>query len=155
MNRGSYDAVCDSPLPGAQRLGLRLDGEGRLCELELVPMSVPIKAAPTSLESVLRAFFAGGAIDYPMAPAGTPFQQRVWAAVTRIPRGETRRYGELADSLSSSARAVAGACRANPIPLLIPCHRVVAADGIGGYGGELVGANIELKRWLLEREQAL
>jgi len=76
------------------------------------------------------------AFDLPLAPAGTAFRRRVWAAMRRIPPGETRSYGDLARQLGSSARAVGQACGENPIPIIIPCHRVVAADGsLGGYSG--------------------
>ncbi len=143
------NAVVSSPLPGEVRLGVRLDDEGRVCEIDILPASTPLR----STAEFLHDFFDGRETTIPLAPVGTAFQRRVWSALRDIPRGTTKTYGELASELNSSARAVAGACRANPIPLLIPCHRVVAADGIGGYGGETVGANIELKRWLLEHER--
>ena len=84
---------------------------------------------------------------------GTKFRLRVWAELRRIPRGETRSYGELAEELGKrrAARAVGGACGANPIPVLIPCHRVLAADGsLGGFSGGL-----EWKRRLLAIEGVL
>lgn len=84
---------------------------------------------------------------------GTKFRLRVWAELIRIPRGETRSYGEIADELGKrrAARAVGGACGANPIPVLIPCHRVLAANGgLGGFSGGL-----EWKRRLLALEGAL
>ena len=65
-----------------------------------------------------------------------------------------RTYGELAKLLNSSARAVGGACRANPISLVIPCHRVVASNGLGGYGGATAGKRLAIKQWLLEHERA-
>jgi len=88
----------------------------------------------------------------PLAPGGTLFQQRVWMALRQIPPGERFTYGELAKRLGTSPRAVGGACRANPIPLLIPCHRVVAAHGLGGFAGETEGHWLRIKRWLLEHE---
>ena len=69
-----------------------------------------------------------------------------------IPAGEVRRYGQLADALGSSARAVGGACRANPVPLVVPCHRVVAAHGLGGFGGATGGKRLSVKQRLLEGE---
>ena len=87
----------------------------------------------------LDAYFDGDRRDFdlPLAPAGTAFQQRVWRAMREIPCGQVRTYGALAATLKSSARAVGGACGANPIPVIIPCHRVVAADGrLGGYSGD-------------------
>ena len=73
--------------------------------------------------------------DVPLQPRGTEFQQKVWQAMLDIPYGQVRTYGDIAHQLKSSPRAVGNACRANPIPLIIPCHRVVAASGIGGYAG--------------------
>ncbi|MEW6764569.1 MAG: methylated-DNA--[protein]-cysteine S-methyltransferase [Pseudomonadota bacterium] len=87
-----------------------------------------------------------------LSPVGTSFQQSVWAELTHIPPGTTRTYGDLAHALGTSPRAVGGALRANPIPLLIPCHRVVAADGLGGYAGA-GSEGIRRKRWLLRHEQ--
>jgi methylated-DNA-[protein]-cysteine S-methyltransferase len=86
---------------------------------------------------------------------GTPFQERVWATLLATPPGVTRRYGELADELGSSARAVGGACRANPVAIVIPCHRVVAARGLGGFDGRVSGEKMDVKRWLLRHEGAL
>ena len=86
------------------------------------------------------------------ADCGTAFQQRVWRALKAIPPGEVRTYGELAQSLASGPRAVAGACRANPWPLLIPCHRVVSAHGMGGYCGHTEGPYLAIKHWLLAHE---
>lgn len=86
----------------------------------------------------------------PLAPHGTPYQRRVWAELQRIPPGETRSYGDMARALASGPRAVGQANGRNPIPIIIPCHRVVGADGsIGGYSG-LDGA--DTKRFLLDLE---
>lgn len=86
---------------------------------------------------------------------GTPFQQKVWHALQNIPSSQTVSYGELANRLHTSARAVGNACRANPVPLVVPCHRVVAKNGIGGFSGATVGKDIDRKRWLLQHEGAL
>lgn len=83
---------------------------------------------------------------------GTAFQNKVWRALQRIPAGRTMTYGELANKLNSSPRAVGNACRNNPVSLVVPCHRVVARTGLGGFGGKLAGANISRKRWLLNHE---
>jgi methylated-DNA-[protein]-cysteine S-methyltransferase len=85
---------------------------------------------------------------------GTPFQQRVWRALCAIPPGRTRTYGDLARELASAPRAVGGACRANPIPVVVPCHRVVARAGIGGFGGQTTGPQLVRKGWLLAHELA-
>jgi methylated-DNA-[protein]-cysteine S-methyltransferase len=89
----------------------------------------------------------------PLALRGTPFQRRVWAAIDTIPRGHTRRYGDLAQALGSAARAVGGACGANPFPLLTPCHRVVGAKGLGGFARDTDGHLIRVKQWLLAHER--
>ncbi|MBM3564987.1 MAG: methylated-DNA--[protein]-cysteine S-methyltransferase [Alphaproteobacteria bacterium] len=92
------------------------------------------------------------AFDLPLKPAGTPFQKRVWARLAAIPSGQTATYGAIAARLKSGARAVGTACGANPIPILIPCHRVLGAGGrMGGYSGE---GGVATKRRLLEHEGA-
>ena len=103
----------------------------------------------------LLEYLAGARRDFDLAlaPQGTPFQQRVWAALREIPYGQTRSYRELAQAAGSPRgyRAVGMANHRNPIPILIPCHRVVGADGsLTGYAGGL-----ELKRKLLELEGVL
>ena len=88
--------------------------------------------------------------DLPLAPVGSDFQKRVWAALCAIPPGETRSYADIARAVGSAPRAVGGANGANPIPLFIPCHRVIAADGsLGGYSG---GDGPATKRYLLDLE---
>jgi len=84
---------------------------------------------------------------------GTPFQRRVWAELREIPVGEVVTYGALAARLSSSARAVGGACKRNPVPVVVPCHRVVAASGIGGFMGATAGPSLAIKEWLLAHER--
>ncbi len=93
--------------------------------------------------------------DLPLAIGGTEFQKRVWRVMQRIPRGKTRTYGDVARSLDSAARAVGQACGENRLPIIIPCHRVIAAGGIGGFGHSRGGYLLEAKRWLLAHEQAL
>ena len=102
----------------------------------------------------LRRYFAEphSQFEVNMQNQGTAYQRRVWQALQRIPAGQTRTYGELARQLHSSPRAVGNACRQNPVPLLVPCHRVVAATGPGGFGGETQGKRVAMKRWLLAHE---
>jgi methylated-DNA-[protein]-cysteine S-methyltransferase len=91
--------------------------------------------------------------DLPYALEGTPFQLRVWRAIAAIPSGHTRSYGELATELASAARAVGGACGSNPVPLIVPCHRVVAAGGeIGGFMHSRATGPLSIKQWLLRHE---
>jgi methylated-DNA-[protein]-cysteine S-methyltransferase len=96
------------------------------------------------------------AFDLPLRLAGTRHRLAVWEAMQRIAAGSTRTYGEVAAELASSPRAVGGACGANPIPLVVPCHRIVAAGGLGGFmGASGPGFELRIKRWLLEHEGAV
>lgn len=115
-------------------------------------------ARPTPLlaaaQSQLEAFFDGrlDRFHLPLAPDGSPFQQRVWQAISEIPTGQTETYGALARRIDSSARAVGGACGANPIPIIVPCHRVLGAGGrLGGYSGR---GGLATKKRLLDLERA-
>jgi methylated-DNA-[protein]-cysteine S-methyltransferase len=90
--------------------------------------------------------------DLPLLIEGSPLQRGVWQAMCAIPRGRTRTYGELARELGADARAIGQACGDNRLPIVIPCHRVVAADGIGGFSHTTEGYLIEVKRWLLAHE---
>lgn len=82
----------------------------------------------------------------------TPFQEKVLNQLILIPYGETKTYGEIAKKLKTSPRAVGNACRRNPIPIVIPCHRVVASKGLGGYSGSIEGETQDIKRNLLKLE---
>lgn len=89
--------------------------------------------------------------DLPLRPQGTAFQQRVWAALLAIPYGETRTYGDLAKDLKTAPRAIGLGCGRNPLPILIPCHRVIASTGgLGGYSGD---GGVETKKALLDLER--
>jgi len=90
--------------------------------------------------------------DLPLRIEGSPLQRSVWDAMCAIPRGRTRTYGELARELGADARVIGQACGDNRLPIVIPCHRVVAADGIGGFSHTTEGYLIEVKRWLLAHE---
>ena len=102
----------------------------------------------------LDAYFAGKLrhFDLPLAPAGSPFEARVWSAMQLIPYGETRSYGDLAGTVGSAPRPVGRACGRNPIPIVIPCHRVLARGGLGGYSG---AGGLATKQRLLALEGAL
>ncbi len=131
----SADAEADAELPAPFRDWAAQTGAALCAALAAKPDVRPPPLPPLDLS------------------AGTKFRLRVWAELRRIPRGETRSYGEIADELGKrrAARAVGGACGANPIPVLIPCHRVVAANGgLGGFSGGL-----EWKRRLLAIEGVL
>ena len=102
----------------------------------------------------LQAYFDGklSRFDLPLAPTGSPFEKRVWSAMQKIPYGETRCYGDLAADIDSAPRPVGRACGHNPIPIVIPCHRVLARGGLGGYSG---AGGLVTKQRLLAIEGAL
>ncbi len=93
--------------------------------------------------------------DLPLRLNGTAYQNKVWQAMCAIPRGQTRQYGELAVQLGSSPRAVGQACGNNPIPIVIPCHRVVSKSGMGGFMHHSGGYALDIKRWLLTHEAVI
>lgn len=99
----------------------------------------------------LHAYFDRALTEFTLrlAPVGSPYRQRVWAALSRIPYGQTRSYADIAREAGGSPRSVGGANGANPIPIVIPCHRVLASNGIGGYSG---GDGLDTKRFLLSLE---
>ena len=150
----SYQAVLSTPLG---RIGLRMAGEA-LSALDYLPATTPEQppadAATAAVVAQLAAYFRDPQhrFSVPLALSGTAFQQRVWAALQAIPPGTVLRYGELAQQLGSAARAIGGACRGNPVPILIPCHRVVSQQGLGGYAGAVTGDPLAIKRWLLRHE---
>ena len=134
--------------------------EGRVAEIRYLPPSVearpPRNALARRAAQQLQAYLADpdARFDLPLHIHGTPFQRRLWDALCEIPRGATLTYGELARRLEGEARAVGQACGDNRLPLLIPCHRVVAADGLGGFAHATGGYLLEAKRWLLAHEWA-
>ncbi len=119
------------------------------------PLRPPAAGLPAQVAQQLTNYFQHPRFRFsvPVQARGTPFQQRVWAALGDIPFGEVRTYGELAAVLGTGARSVGGACRANPLPIIVPCHRVVAAAGIGGFAGDTMGAQVAFKHWLLAHEE--
>lgn len=115
-----------------------------------VPEQVP-SALLEHARAQLDAYFDGElkAFDLPLAPMGTTYRRAVWQALCDIPYGQTRSYQDIAAVVGGSARSVGQANGHNPIPLIIPCHRVVASSHIGGYSG---GDGLPTKRWLLALE---
>jgi methylated-DNA-[protein]-cysteine S-methyltransferase len=130
---------------------LRFAGKGRERE---VGVGAALAIARAARVEVL-AFLSGSLATFtvPVAVAGTPFQRAVWAEIARIPYGESVSYGELAARLGvpRGARAVGAACAANPVPVLVPCHRVVGGNGsLRGFG-----AGVNVKSWLLDLERSV
>jgi methylated-DNA-[protein]-cysteine S-methyltransferase len=139
-------------------LGIRTGG-GAVTGIEYLPPGTPALAPADAVAErtvrQLERWLADGAFrfDLPLAPKGTPFRQSVWRLLATIPPGQSRTYGEVARLLHTAPRAVGGACGANPIALVIPCHRVVGTHGaLGGFMHAAAGDPIAIKRWLLAHE---
>lgn len=149
-----YDVVVEAPF-GA--LGVCVGAEV-VEQIALLPGITayrrPTSAFAEQVAEALQHYFRDPRYPFalPLRPRGSPFRQRVWQAMREVPPGQTRSYGELARRLGSSARAVGGACGANPIAVVVPCHRVVAANGLGGFSGQTDGEWLAVKRWLLHHE---
>ncbi|NOZ53259.1 MAG: methylated-DNA--[protein]-cysteine S-methyltransferase [Gammaproteobacteria bacterium] len=161
LKSSHFDAVIDSPIPiQRNRLGLRLHNN-RLRELVfLTPfhqLQAPQDVFGENVVLQLNQYFADATHQFSinLDLQGTDFQKRVWHALIACPCGMTSSYGDVADIISSAPRAVGGACRHNPIPIIVPCHRVVAKQGLGGYAGQTTGVNMVLKKWLLSHESAI
>lgn len=142
-------------------VGVRCFG-GQVTRLEYLPPGVatmsPVDPLSREVARQLKAFLSDPAFrfDLPCRIEGSTFQRSVWDAITAIPSGETQTYGQIAKSLRTAARAVGTCCGANQLPLVIPCHRVVGAGGIGGFmHTRAEGSALNIKRWLLRHEGAL
>lgn len=150
----NYQAKLSAPFG---MLGIRCDKDA-LTGIDFLPADDKPQRAISPLaervcEQLLRYFENPGAqFSIPLRLTATPHQQRVWQAMLAIPRGETRSYGELAAELHSSAQAVGQACGANPVPIIIPCHRVVGRVSLGGFIKSTGDTQLDIKRWLLNHE---
>jgi len=138
-------------------VGVRTEGDA-LAEIVYLPASAGTLAPTNALAeracAQIKKYVAdpGHRFKLPLKHVGTAFQRRVWEQISAIPSGETRTYGDLARALRSAPRAVGQACGTNYFPLAIPCHRVVAANGLGGFGHASGGYLLDVKRWLLAHE---
>jgi methylated-DNA-[protein]-cysteine S-methyltransferase len=138
-------------------LGIRTF-DGQLTGIEYLPRAAAVLAPSDVLAAeVCRQIECylddpGYCFDLPLAIEGTRFQRRVWGIIAAIPRGRTLTYREVAQQIDSAPRPVGGACGANRLPLVIPCHRVVATGGIGGFMHARGGQPLAIKRWLLTHE---
>ncbi len=150
-----YDAILPAPMC---RLGACFTGDA-LTRLDFLPADTHASTRPDTranqLAGELEAYWDHPAHEFDLlyVPTGTPFQLRVWHALMTIPAGQSTTYGALAKLLGTAARAVGQACGANPLPILIPCHRVVAANGLGGFMHSSSGAPLDVKTWLLAHER--
>lgn len=149
----AYQAVVSTP---TFSLGVRCSEDEVLGIDYIEPRAEVAPRGLLAKEAVrqLRAYLKDPHFEFtlPLAPAGTAFQKRVWEGIAAIPAGRTRTYGEMATALRSGPRAVGNACGANPYPLVVPCHRVVATQGLGGFARQRGGFLLEVKRWLLAHE---
>jgi methylated-DNA-[protein]-cysteine S-methyltransferase len=158
-----FSAIVAAPF-GA--MGIRTETQGehvRVRELVYLPPhyqeKAPLDAAAEQAAEQVTRYFADAdfRFDLPLVEAGSEFQRRVWNAICAIPRGSVRTYGQVAKLLESHPRAVGQACGANWFPLVIPCHRVTASGGLGGFASsdDEHGFTLTVKRWLLRHEGAL
>lgn len=153
-----YDARLATPFAV---LGIRADQDG-LRGIDYLPPGAPVLAPQNAMaERVCREIKRylkdpEYRLKLPLLIQGTPFQRKVWGIIARIPYGKTLTYGAVARKMGmggSGPRAVGGACGANRLPLVIPCHRVIAAGGgLGGFMRARGGMGLDIKRWLLEHE---
>lgn len=149
-----YSAIISSP---AGNLGIKIF-ENKLHNVDLLIDRGKTKPATDEFTqqiiTELHCYFKNPQHKFkiPLKLIGTPFQLKVWRALTKIPVGKTLTYGELAQQLKTSPRAIGNACRNNPVPIVIPCHRITAQNGIGGFSGKTCGAEINLKSWMLALE---
>jgi methylated-DNA-[protein]-cysteine S-methyltransferase len=149
-----YDVVLDFP---KFKVGVNTRAE-RVIEIRYLPRSSPVVSPKNPLaERAAKQIERyrdnpDTKFDLPLLIEGSELQRGVWDKMCAIPRGRTRTYGELARELGVDARAIGQCCGDNKLPIVIPCHRVVAADGIGGFGHSTGGYLLEAKRWLLMHE---
>ncbi len=149
------DITCASIMSPVGTLSL-FEEDGKIVVLE---WGQAPKGIETSLlkeaKAQLSAYFSGKLKDFdlPLDPQGTDHQKKVWQIMAKIPFGETLTYGQIATEIGSAPRAIGGACGKNPIPIIIPCHRVVGANGkLTGFSG---GEGIDTKIQLLRMEEAI
>ena len=151
----AYDAIFPAPMC---RLGARFTGEA-LTRLDFLPRDHPLTPAPDHrtrhLARELEHYWQNPAHEFDLlfVPSGTAFQLRVWRALLSTPPGHPITYGALARQLGTAPRAVGQACGCNPLPIIIPCHRVVSAQGLGGFMHAASGAPLDIKAWLLTHER--
>lgn len=150
-----YSAVIDAPFG---QLGM-VCRDGFLLRLEFLAQRQPLlPPAAGSLErelvQQLDAYYADPRFHFsvPYRLSGSEHQLQVWHAIAQIPSGQTLRYQDIATALASSARAVGNACGRNPVPIIVPCHRVVARNSLGGFNRSLGRETVDIKQWLLAHE---
>jgi len=149
-----YDVVIDFP---KFKVGVKTRDD-RVVEIRYLPSTTPTVSAKTTLARKAAEQLEqyredpDTKFDLPVRVEGSELQRGVWDRMCAIPRGKTRTYGELARELGADARAIGQCCGDNKLPIVIPCHRVVGADGVGGFSHTTDGYLIDVKRWLLMHE---
>ncbi len=150
-----FQAIIPAPFG---KLGIRCS-DTDLLGIEFLPRQTgnqpPVGDMAKAVCAELEAYLADAnhEIDLPFELDGTHHQCNVWQAMLGIPCGQTLSYGDLAKKIGSSAQAVGQACGNNPIPIVIPCHRVVGKNGLGGFMQHAEGESLDIKRWLLDHER--
>ena len=153
------DAVLPFQL-AAQPLNLAIYTNGvSLCEIDFVSDPTPTAPRTALAEKIVRQLEAylddpQRPFDLPLNLCGTDFQRRLWSALREVPAGNTATYGQLVKRLGmrGGAQAVGQACRRNPVPIVVPCHRILSQSGIGGYAGAVDGEKLRIKQALLSHE---
>lgn len=154
MKSNDYAAILTAPCAA---LGIVIES-GALARIDFLPLSTqPLPPEDEFARKVceeLQAYLSDPSYQFalPAAQKGTIFQHKVWQALSRIPAGTTVHYGDLARELGTSARAVGQACGANPLPIVVPCHRVLAKNSAGGFMHSRDGDPLRIKHWLLDHE---
>lgn len=155
----NYAAIINSPIG---HLGIQTNEQNSfITSINFLTKNIPLKSSSIPLINKtiieLENYFSNPHFIFtiPLHADGTELQKKIWHLMQKIPVGQTLSYSEIADKLNTSPRVVGNACRANPIPILIPCHRIVAKNHIGGFAGAIKGELINMKTWLLTHEKAL
>jgi methylated-DNA-[protein]-cysteine S-methyltransferase len=150
-----YTTILSTPIGN---LGITIR-DNKLSNIDFLTFEHPTKPSDHPLShqitTELLSYFQNSQHHFqlPIELSGTVFQKKVWQALWEIPPGTTVSYGELAKQLKTSSRAIGNACRRNPIPIVVPCHRIVAKASIGGFVGKTNGGMIDIKQWLLAHEK--
>ncbi|CAL7959874.1 Methylated-DNA--(protein)-cysteine S-methyltransferase [Gammaproteobacteria bacterium] len=149
-----YNCAITSPLG---KLGLTIVDK-ELTKIQFLSTRAQLLAAQDSLAhqivAKIKKYFCSPRLQFklPIQAKGTPLQKKIWRALQKIPCGKTVTYGELAQKIGTNPRVIGNACRRNPIPIVIPCHRVVAKAGLGGYCGKTCNDFLKIKKWMLQHE---
>ena len=154
-NLPPYTSIISSPIG---KIGIVLQ-DNKLIKLTLLPDTDSTLSAQDNLSQhitdELNHYFHNPQHHFKInfQLHGTPFQQKVWQALQKIPSGKTVSYGTLAQQLQTSPRAIGQGCRTNPILIIVPCHRIIAANHLGGFAGTTSGSWMQIKSWLLRHEE--